>query len=197
MLKQVLKIRLRSFNRFYGLIFSMSLFLPGLVSSAEVKVNQDYHLSLYKDVQGSVDALELFTKAEQIRAFFGITCSMQSPMPLIQVILFDDEIMSESPKLLKVDLKIDGIVYEKELQGIINVVDNTEEFSNKIRLELVTQRGVSFRVLQEDYRALLTKLQQGKEVEITLNHRTLKTKKVIFSLKGLGFLIKPNQAVCF
>ncbi|WP_029406823.1 hypothetical protein [Thiomicrorhabdus sp. Milos-T2] len=187
----------RLISRFYVFVFSVLLFLPGLVASAESKVNQDYHLSLYKDVQGSVDALELFTKAPDKREFFGITCSMQSPMPLIQVILFDDEIMSETPKLLTVTLAIDGVILKQKLQGIIKVVDNADEFSNKIRLELVTQKGSSFKDLQNSYRVLLKQLQQGKAVTVQLEHRNLATKKVNFSLKGLGNLLVPNQNICF
>jgi len=92
---QVSIITTQLIKPFYVLVLSVLLFLPGLVISAETQVNQDYHLSLYKDIQGSVDALELFTKAADKREFFGVTCSMQSPMPLIQVILFDDEIMRD------------------------------------------------------------------------------------------------------
>jgi len=186
-----------SIKPFYVFVLSVLLVIPGLVISAETQVSQDYHLSLYKDMQGSVDAVELFTKAEDKRDFFGITCSTQSPMPLIQVILFDDETMSETPKLLTINLDIDGVAVNQKLQGIIKVVDNADEFSNKIRLDIVTQRGGSFNDLQDNYRELLKKLQQGKELTVHLSHRSLATKKVYFSLKGLGNLLKPYQNVCF
>jgi len=105
--------------------------------------------------------------------------------------------MSETPKLLTVTLAIDGVAIKQELQGIIKVVDNADEFSNKIRLELVTQRGSSFKDLQDKYRVLLRQLQQGKAVTVQLEHRNLATKKVNFSLKGLEDLLAPNQNICF
>ena len=187
----------RIIKPFLRVVLSSLFILPGLVSSAESQVAQDYHMSIYKDVQGSTDAIELFTKAEDKRVFFGVTCSLQSAMPLIQVILFDDEIMSETPKLLSIKLEIDGKMVPDELQGIINVVDNTEELSNKIRLEIVTKRGGSFHALQEAYKAMLITMQQGKALKVTLSHRTLEAKEITFSLKGLKQLLQPNRSVCF
>ena len=182
---------------FLSVIFCSLFILPGLVSSAESQVAQDYHMSIYKDVQGSTDAIELFTKAEEKRVFFGVTCSLQSAMPLIQVILFDDEIMSVTPKLLSIKIEIDAKALAEELQGIINVVDNTEELSNKIRLEIVTKRGGSFQALQEAYKAMLLTMQQGEALKVTLSHRTLEAKEITFSLKGLKQLLQSNQAVCY
>jgi len=191
------KLSQRIVKPFLRVILSSLFILPGLVSSAESQVAQDYHMSIYKDVQGSTDAIELFTKAEDKRVFFGVTCSLQSAMPLIQVILFDDEIMSETPKLLSIKLEIDGKMVPDELQGIINVVDNTEELSNKIRLEIVTKRGGSFQTLQEAYKVMLITMQQGEVLKVTLSHRTLEAKEITFSLKGLKQLLQPNQTVCY
>lgn len=191
------KLSQRIVKPFLRVVLSGLFILPGLVSSADSQVAQDYHMSIYKDVQGSTDAIELFTKAENKRVFFGITCSLQSAMPLIQVILFDDQIMSETSKLLKVKLEINDKAQVEELQGIINVVDNTEELSNKIRLEIVTKRGGSFQALQEAYKALLINMQQGQTLKVTLSHRALEAKEITFSLKGLKQLLQPNQNVCY
>ncbi|MEA1989777.1 MAG: hypothetical protein U9N57_11325 [Pseudomonadota bacterium] len=193
----MIKLSQRIVKPFLSVVFSGLFILPGLVSSAESEVAQDYHMSIYKDVQGSTDAIELFTKAEDKGVFFGVTCSLQSAMPLIQVILFDDEIMSETPKLLSIKLEIDGKALPAELQGIINVVDNTEELSNKIRLEIVTKRGGSFQALQEAYKAMLITMQQGEALKVILSHRTLEAKEITFSLKGLKQLLQPNKAVCY
>ena len=191
------KLSQRIVKPFLRVVLSGLFILPGLVSSAESQVAQDYHMSIYKDVQGSTDAIEIFTKAEDKRVFFGITCSIQSAMPLIQVILFDDEIMSETPKLLSIKLEIDGKTLTTELQGIINVVNDSEELSNKIRLEIVTKQGGSFQVLQETYKALLINMQQGQVLKVAMSHRTLEAKEITFSLKGLKQLLQPNQAVCY
>jgi hypothetical protein len=183
-------VKLLTFIAFFHFSFSFAL-------AAETQISQDYHMSLYKDVQGSTDSIELFTKIADKRAFLGITCSSQSPMPLIQVILFDDEVISETPKLLSVKLLIDGEPVALELQGITKVVDNTEEFSNKIRLEVVAQRGSSFKALQDHYRKLLKLMQQGHEVKLQLSHHSLESKEIEFSLNGLDKLLIPNQHICF
>ena len=184
-------------THFFVLFVSLMSLLPGLVVSAESKVLKDYHMSLYKDVQGSLDGFELFTKQEKKRVFFGLTCSIQSPLPLFQVILFDDEIIFETPKLLTVELSIDGVQLGQSLQGILKVVDTTEELSNTVRLELITQRGSSLQKLQERYKKLLVELQSGKELTVLLSHRTLESKYLTFSLDGLQGLLKPNQQLCF
>ncbi|WP_040726212.1 hypothetical protein [Thiomicrorhabdus sp. Kp2] len=189
---QMLKIK-----PFFILLFSLLTLLPGLVVSAETKVLKDYHMTLYKDVQGSLDGFELFTKVEGKRAFFGLTCSIQSPLPLLQVILFDDEIMTDMTKLLSAKVFIDGVEQTLQLQGILKVVDTAEELSNKVRLEIVTERGSSLQQLQSQYKNLLNSLQKGQLLTIELNHRTLEPKDMSFSLQGLEGLLKPNQAVCF
>ena len=179
-----------------GLISLVSL-LPGLANSAESKVLKDYHMSIYKDMQGSVDGVELFTKVSGKNEFFGVTCSSQSPLPVFQVVMFENQIMSETPKLLSVNLQVDKVPVKVELQGILKVTDTTEELSNKVRIEVVTQRGSSLQNLQKQYLNLLTELRKGKTLSIELKHRTLEPKKIEFSLQGLDSLLKPYQYLCF
>lgn len=176
---------------------STILVLPGLVMSAETKTLKDYHMTLHKDVQGSLDAFELFTKEETKRVFFGVSCSIQSPLPMLQVLLFEDEIITDMPKLLSVKLFIDGVEQVGEFQGILKVVDNTEELSNKIRVELVTKRGSSLQALQQQNQNLLEAMQKGSKLNMELMHRTLETRTVEFSLRGLSELLKPSQKICF
>lgn len=178
-------------------VLSFIFTLPGLVNSAESKVYQDFHMSVYRDVQGSVDSLELFTKIEGKRQFFGVSCNRQSPLPLIQVLLFDDEIMSEQTKLVEVVLELDGKTLNETLNGILTVVDNADELSNKVRFELPPKSRSSFRVLQQRYQELLSKLGEGESLVVSLKHRALKEQKMRFSLNGLDALLKPHQAICF
>lgn len=172
--------------------------LPSLsVAAPTEQVNQDYHMTLYQDVQGSTDGFELFTKLADKKAFFGVTCSIQSPLPLMQVLLFDDQVLSETPKLLKAELSIDGKTDPLALNGVIKVVNTAQEYSNKIRLEVQPERGSSFLEMQQDYMQLLQRLQQGERLSVTFRHRTLEPQTYPFSLKGLAPLLAPRQKVCF
>jgi len=182
---------------FITMLIAVSSFLPGLVFSDESKMLKDYHMTMYQDVQGSVDGVELFTKEKDKRIFFGLTCSSQSPLPMLQVILFDDNIMSETPKLLSAKLFIDGVEQKMELQAILKAVDTVDELSNKIRIELVAKRGSSMQVLEQQYQDLIHKMQKGQAIKVQLSHRTLDTKTIKFSLNGLGDLLKPNESLCF
>lgn len=185
------------FKRFVMLFISTILVLPGLVMSAESKTLKDYHMTNYKDVHGALDAFELFTKEENKRAFFGLSCSIQSPLPMLQILLFEDQIITDMPKLLSIKLFIDGVEQTGEFQGILKVVDNTEELSNKIRVELVTKRGSSLQTLQKQNQNLLEAMQKGSKLNMQLMHRTLETRTVQFSLSGLSELLKPSQKICF
>lgn len=179
------------------LLVSLFFIMPMSVHAAETVVEQDYHMSLYKDVQGSIDAFELYSKVADKGAFIGITCSMQSPLPLMQVILFEEEVMSESPKLLQVKLKVDNKTAFENLNGVLKVVDTVNEFSNKVRVELATKRGTSFLDLQQGYMRILNGLQNGEQLTVELSHRTLESKTYEFSLKGLKTLLSDKQKVCF
>ncbi len=173
------------------------LFVPLFANAAQSEAIKDYHFSYYHDVQGSLEALEAFTKTERREAFLGVSCSIQSPLPLIQVILLNDEVISETPKLLELKLTIDGKAYDSTFNGILNVVDTTEEYSNKIRLEIPAVRGSSLQALQAGYQGLLDALQTGKSVVITLSHRTIEAQQYHFSLSGLKDGLSENISLCF
>jgi len=189
---KTLKIKL-----FFVLLMGGVSFLPGLVLANESKMLKDYHMTMYQDAQGSLDGVELFTKEKDKRVFFGLTCSTQSPFPMLQVILFDDNIMSETTKLLSAKLFIDGVEQTVDLQAILKAVDTVDELSNKIRIELVAKRGSSMGLLEQQYQGLIKKLEKGQTITVQLSHRTLDTKTVKFSLSGLGDLLKSNESLCF
>jgi len=180
-----------------ALLFIPFLVLPGLVNSAETQVLKDYHMSLYKDVQGSVDSFELFTKVEGKQQFFGLSCNRQSPLPLMQVLLFDQEIMSEQTRLVDVMVKIDSQPINETLNGILTVVDNADEFSNKIRFEVPPKYKSSFTTMQNSYRSLINQLQTGDMLSVKIKHRVLGEKEITFSLRGLNSLMAGHQAICF
>ena len=120
---------------FVGVLFS-----GAALAEREQSVQGDFHRTLYLGQQGVVSDIELFTKQAEHEVFFGVTCSSMSPFPMLQILLFNDEVLSETPKFLSVRYRIDGesIEHQPTLQGILQVVDTADEFSNKVRLELET-----------------------------------------------------------
>jgi len=165
---------------------------------AEQKVSQDYHLTTYAGQQDSISDIGLFTKQSETEAFFGVTCSSMTPFPYIQILLFNDEVLSETPKFLKVAYTVDGKVFEQQpaLQGILQVVDTADEYSNKVRLELVPNKVRSLTLMNQGYQQLLEQLKAGQSIEVSISSRAFGTKDYQFSLKGLKTLIEPHQAVC-
>ena len=164
----------------------------------EQAVRDDYHLTAYIGQQGVVSDIELFTKQAEHEVFFGVTCSSMSPFPLLQILLFNDEVLSETPKFLTVTYQIDGerVEHKPTLQGILKVLDSADEFSNKVRLELESGKIRSMRVMDEGYQNLLHDLKLGQQVEFVLNSRAFGSKRYQFSLKGLRSLIEPYESVC-
>lgn len=175
-----------------------AVLLTASAQAAEQSVFQDYHLSVYRDAQQSVEHIELFTKMPDREVFFGVSCSSQSPFPMLEVLLFNDEVISESPRLLQADYSIDGRAVDAAFkwQAIIKYVNTFEEVSNRLRIELDPQSVKSMNVMQEAYQSLLENLKQGEKVSITFSHRALGAFTYDFSLQGLKQLLEPYQAVC-
>jgi len=172
------------------------LMAPWLTYADKVLVKGDYHFSVYEDAQGSAYAVEAYTKQPDQRVFFGITCSNQSPLPVIQILAFDEHVIAESSKLLEVGLRVDGQSVNQNINGILRVVDTADEFSNKIRLEIQSPRKGSLTAYQQDYMALLHKLQAGTSLSLDVKHRRLGQKQFLFSLKGLKHGFSNYMALC-
>ena len=179
------------------LVMLMASFLS-LPSLAEQKVQEDYHLTTYVGQQGIVSDIELFTKQAKGEVFFGVTCSTMSPFPLLQILLFNDEVLSEMPKFLSIDYAINGQKRDEQprLQGILQVVDTADEYSNKVRLELEPGNLRTLALMNEGYQTLLKNLKAGQSIDITLTSRAFGSKRYQFSLKGLSVLLEPHQSVC-
>ncbi|MDG6779135.1 hypothetical protein QCB44_10500 [Thiomicrorhabdus sp. zzn3] len=176
----------------------MAVVLTASVQAAEQSVFQDYHLSVYRDAQQSAEHIELFTKMPDREVFFGIRCSSQSPFPMLEVLLFNDEVMSELPRLLQADYRIDGQAGDPAFkwQAVLKPHNTFEEVSNRVRIELDPQSVKSMNVMQEGYQSLLENLKQGEKLEVTFSHRALGKPTYAFSLRGLKKLLEPYQDVC-
>ncbi|MEA3406113.1 MAG: hypothetical protein U9R28_10315 [Pseudomonadota bacterium] len=169
-----------------------------VMAAPQQQVEGHYHLTIYSDQQGLVSDIELFTKQERHEVFFGVTCSSMSPFPLVQVLLFNDDVVSEMPRFLRASYLIDGQKPKEapKLQGILKPVDTFEEYSNKIRLELEPDKIRSLSVMNQGYAALLNSFKSGENVEITVESGAIGTQKYEFSLKGFKALIEPYESVC-
>ena len=189
-------MRFKAFLLLMGWVAAFSS--VSMAAEREQKVSEDFHLTTYIGQQDVVSDIELFTKQAEKEVFFGVTCSSMSPFPLLQILLFNDEVLSETPKFLSVGYRIDGesIEHNPALQGILKVMDSAEEFSNKVRLELEPGKIRSMNVMNEGYEALLNDLKAGEQVKFTLNSRAFGTKDYAFSLKGFKALIEPYESVC-
>lgn len=178
------------------LAFLLSLYSASLYATQQ-QIFGDFHFTIYNDAQATEEGFEAFTKQGDKNVFIGLSCSMQSPLPLIQVIAFDKYVLSESPRLVEITLLVDGHKLDLPLNGILQVTDNADEFSNKIRFEIPTQRGSAFSQLQGKYRDLLQKLKNAQALEVVVQHRTFNTKRFDFSLQGLKEGLKGREELCF
>ena len=158
----------------------------------------DFHLSLYKDSQGQLDDLELFTKVPDKDVYLGLTCSHMSPFPMLEVLLFNDEVLMDSPRLLTVSYQIDGkqSATAVALQGILKPTDTADEYSNKVRLELDSGQVKTMGGMQVAYQTLLAQLKAGTSLDIALKHKGFGEKQYSFSLQGLNELLSPNEFIC-
>ncbi|MBF6058313.1 hypothetical protein [Thiomicrorhabdus heinhorstiae] len=179
-----------------------AFYLFSHVTHAEVV--GDFDLKTYPDYQGGVLEFEAFTKKSDGEAFLGIGCSSMSPFPQLQLLLFNEkEIISETPKLLNVTYRTlpassprNSSLYP--MQGVLQVVDTVDELSNKIRLQVLTNpQRKTMAQMQQNYRAVLEQWSAGKEVEITLSHRTLQSKSYRFSTAGLKQILLRFPELCY
>lgn len=173
--------------------------LSGLAVAQPDKTEQvgAYHLSLYQDVQGDVLDLEAYTKNPDKRVFFGVTCSAMSPFPAMQVLLFEDEIISETPRLLSASYQIDGQDGQAPLQAILKAELTADRYLNQVRFEIDSSKiEKNMRLMQAAYGQLLDQLEQGKEITLSVEHRVLGKHQYQFTLEGLAKVLQPHQRIC-
>lgn len=184
-------------NSVLGLWGLLCLVTAQAWAQTEEQTLNDFHLTLYKDAQDLVDGVELFTKLEDRQVFFGVVCTRMSPFPLLQVLMFDDEVISESPRLLQVRYVIDGSDGASDgLQGVLRPTDTFEERSNKVRIEFNSTGLGSMQAMHQAYDGLLDKLSSSAVLRLELSHRTLGQHEYAFSLRGLGSLLAPYRDIC-
>lgn len=181
-------------------LFAISLLMVGngALAAKTTATQGDFHLTLYQDQQGQLDDLELFTKIADKEIYLGLTCSAMSPFPMLELLLFNSEVLMDSPALLKVDYQINGqadapIVI---LQGVLKAVNSADEHANKVRLELAHGQVTTMGMMQVAYQTLLEQLKAGHSIDITLQHQKFGEKQYHFSLQGLNALLAPNESIC-
>lgn len=159
----------------------------------------DYHISLYNDMYGDVMELEAFTKLVDQAAYFGLGCSTMSPFPVFQVLLFDDEILSETPKFMSASYSVKGLKTQavSGLQAVLKPTLNADEISNKLRIEMSSEGAQkALRLMNEGYREMLNQFSQGQVIQVSFEHRKLGKHDYQFSLKGMQALLERYGSIC-
>lgn len=179
---------------------SLLVWNVGLAHSADrTEVLGDYHVSLYNDMYGDVMELEAFTKLTDKPAYFGLGCSSMSPFPVFQVLLFDDEILSETPKFMSSSYSIIGSTTQpvSGLQAVLKPTLNADEISNKLRIEMSSEGAQkALRLMNEGYREMLNQFSQGQTIQVSFEHRKLGKHDYQFSLKGMKALLEKYGHLC-
>lgn len=182
------------------IIWGLMLILP-LASSAQAKqkVVGDYSVNEYLDGLGYVSDIELFTKQLNRQAYFGITCTSMSALPMVQVIVFDEALISETPKLVSVQYALDKTHGKVIFNGVLKVVDTAEELSNKVVWDPDKTDINSLQQVKQAYRSLFSELSanDGKTLNVVISHKRIKNQSFQFSTLGLSQLLKQYEAVCF
>lgn len=191
---------LNGLKRFVLGALGLSVAISLVQAADKTEVVGDYHLSLYQDMYGDVMELEAFTKLTDRPVYFGLGCSSMSPFPVFQVLLFDDEMLSETPKLMSASYSIKGDSNVKPvsgLQAILQSTMNADEFSNKLRIEMNAQGAQNkLRVMNQGYRQMLQQFASGTQLEVQFEHRTLGQKSYQFSLQGMQRILDQYGAIC-
>ena len=177
---------------------SLALLSTCVLAAKTTQTEGDFHLSLYQDQQDQLESLELFTKIPDKEVYLGLTCSTMSPFPLIEVLLFNQEVLMETPGLMDVSYRINGQTDASPatLQGVLNPMNNAAEHSNKVRLELASGQVKTMGRMHAVYQSLLDQQKAGRSIDITLQHRRVGEKQYRFSLQGLNALLTPNESIC-
>lgn len=180
----------------------LSLFTFGsatVLAADRTEVIGDYHVSLYNDMYGDVMELEAFTKLTDKPIYFGLGCSTMSPYPVFQVLLFDDEILSETPKFMSAAYTIQNINAKpvSGLQAVLKPTLNADEFSNKLRIEMSSEGAQkALRIMNDGYREMLNQFSQGQTIQVSFVHRKLGQHDYSFSLKGMKGLLSKYGSIC-
>lgn len=162
---------------------------------------EDYSLTTYANpYTQEADHIELFTKSPKREAFFGLTCSRGNSLPNLQILLFDQAVISSTPKLMSIQYQIlpkSNPAVSLPLQGVLKATATEPRQENRIRLELPPQSVQTFQQLQQQYRQLLSQLREGTEIQIQVAHRMLGEHKFTFSLNGLDAFLSTHESLCF
>lgn len=157
----------------------------------------DFHRTLHlHPITQQAEQIELYTKQEDANVFLGIICTDNSAFPVIQVMLFDDQVITDSIQYMDVALKRSQDNSQQKLKGLLKAEESFEEISNKVRFDLASDKGSNFRSFQEKYLSLLDWLSDSKQVSIELSHRKTGTQQYQFSMQGLKQLIQPYKNLC-
>lgn len=164
------------------------LFSP--LSFAQTQTLGDFILKTTQNLDAQVTGIQLFTKQPDHNVFLGISCNSMNPLPMVEILIFDENLISDTAKYLSVTTDLD---LSFQMNGILTATQTYEETSNKIRIEVESKKMSQ---LQAYSQTLLQQLKTQSAVTFTLSHKSLGSHSFTFSLNGLGELIKPYESIC-
>lgn len=156
-------------------------------------VNGDFLLRTYEDEQKEVYSFDLYSKLADRNIFFNMTCNLQAAFPTIRLLFLNDEVFSESPKLLQAQIKFPSKVMSAN--GILSYNNNYNDVSNKIRLEW--RNTSSMQEINERFASFINLMKTENKMSFHFSHRSFsQTIDHQFSLKGINKLITPYENLC-
>ena len=157
--------------------------------------NGNFIMQLYTDNNHNTTGFELFTKQPNKNVFLGLSCNSMTPFPMFEIILMEDDILSETPRYIKAHIEFDlGQNYPKSLAGILSSTLTADEASNKIRLDLTGTKNMNLMIQQ--YKALLKTFTHAHSFTVTFTHRSFGSQSYHFELDGLATLISNHTNLC-
>lgn len=157
--------------------------------------NGNFVMQLYTDSDHNATGVELFTKQPSKNVFFGLTCNSMTPFPMFEVILMENDILSETPRYLEANILFNqDKTFSGSLAGILTSTLTADEASNKIRLELSGTKDMN--IMNKQYQLLLDAFLTSKSFTATFNHRSFGSESYYFELDGLSSIILNHTELC-
>lgn len=165
-------------------------------AQAQSNVVGDFHVTEYADGMGGVAEMEAFTKMPDQEVFFGLTCSGMSALPMLRVLMFNDAVVSDSPKFTEIRYRLDASPGKVALNGVLKVTDTAEEYSNQVVWDAKTAEIHSLAQLKQQYQTLLDGLAAHQHLQVMIQHHHLTVPEFRFSLKGFDQILKRYRGLC-
>jgi len=169
--------------------------LPTQALNKQQNAYENIHRTLYfHPLSQQATRIQLYSKQANAAVFFGLSCRDNTPFPTLELILMNENILFETPKLLEVTLHYPNDTHT--LNGILTYQNEADNLSNQIRFEAKPDQSRSFTSLQNQYKKLVEHLLKEEKIDIRLKHNNGLKKAYLFELKGLKTQLSEHKSLC-